>query len=92
MFNHQALCAFLIPLAVAVSLAPLANAEQATDALKPGPVSLIASPTQRLLNLRHPQVIPAACCKVCRKGKACGDSCISKAKSCNKGTGCACNG
>jgi hypothetical protein len=32
------------------------------------------------------------CCKVCSKGKACGDSCISKDKTCNKGPGCACNG
>ena len=34
----------------------------------------------------------AACCKVCRKGKACGDSCISRSYSCHKGPGCACDG
>ena len=33
-----------------------------------------------------------ACCKVCRAGKACGDSCISRDKACHKGKGCACNG
>ena len=33
-----------------------------------------------------------ACCKVCRAGKACGDSCISKDKTCHKPPGCACNG
>ncbi|MBA2672034.1 MAG: thermonuclease family protein [Gemmatimonadetes bacterium] len=32
-----------------------------------------------------------ACCKVCSTGKACGDSCISRGKNCNKGRGCACN-
>lgn len=32
------------------------------------------------------------CCKVCSKGKACGDSCISRDKECHKGKGCACNG
>lgn len=32
------------------------------------------------------------CCKVCRAGKACGDSCIAKDKTCNSGPGCACNG
>jgi len=32
------------------------------------------------------------CCKTCRKGKACGDSCISKTKACYKAEGCACNG
>lgn len=33
-----------------------------------------------------------ACCKVCRKGKACGNSCIARWKQCHKGKGCACNG
>ena len=32
------------------------------------------------------------CCKVCRKGKACGDSCIEKAKECHEPPGCACDG
>jgi hypothetical protein len=34
----------------------------------------------------------AECCKVCRKGKACGDSCISRDYECHKGAGCACDG
>lgn len=33
-----------------------------------------------------------ACCRVCKKGKACGDSCIAATASCNKPKGCACNG
>ena len=37
-------------------------------------------------------VYSAACCKVCRKGKACGDSCISRSYTCRKGAGCACDG
>lgn len=37
-------------------------------------------------------VVSAKCCKVCRKGKACGDSCIAKSKQCHKGPGCACDG
>lgn len=32
------------------------------------------------------------CCKVCTKGKACGNSCIARWKTCHKGKGCACNG
>ena len=32
------------------------------------------------------------CCKVCSKGKACGDSCISQKYTCRKVRGCACNG
>ena len=31
------------------------------------------------------------CCMVCDKGQACGNSCISRAKTCHKGRGCACN-
>jgi len=31
------------------------------------------------------------CCKVCSKGKACGDSCISRDKECHTPPGCACN-
>ena len=34
----------------------------------------------------------AGCCKVCRAGKACGDSCIARDKTCHKGKGCACDG
>ena len=33
-----------------------------------------------------------ACCKVCKAGKACGDSCIARDKACSKPKGCACNG
>jgi len=33
----------------------------------------------------------AACCKTCRKGKACGDSCIQRTKTCHKPPGCACD-
>ena len=33
-----------------------------------------------------------ACCKICKKGKACGDSCINKSYTCHKPPGCACNG
>lgn len=32
------------------------------------------------------------CCKVCTSSKACGDSCIPKSSTCNKSSGCACNG
>ena len=32
------------------------------------------------------------CCKVCREGKACGDSCIARDRDCHKPPGCACDG
>lgn len=34
----------------------------------------------------------SGCCMTCTTGKACGNSCIAKDKTCNKGAGCACNG
>lgn len=34
----------------------------------------------------------ARCCKVCRKGKACGDTCIARNKVCHLPPGCACDG
>lgn len=34
----------------------------------------------------------ASCCKTCKKGRACGDSCISRDKECHKGKGCARDG
>ena len=34
----------------------------------------------------------AACCKVCTKGKACGNTCISQDENCHVGPGCACDG
>lgn len=31
------------------------------------------------------------CCRVCSKGKACGNSCIKATYTCHKGRGCACD-
>lgn len=33
-----------------------------------------------------------SCCRVCTTGKACGDSCIARNKTCHQPPGCACNG
>jgi hypothetical protein len=34
---------------------------------------------------------PKSCCKTCSKGKACGNSCISRRLTCHKPPGCACD-
>lgn len=31
------------------------------------------------------------CCKICQRGKACGDSCIARDLTCHQETGCACD-
>jgi len=52
-----------------------------------------ASSWQRLLSATtDKQIWKAACCKVCKKGKACGNSCINRNYTCRKGKGCACDG
>lgn len=33
---------------------------------------------------------PSTCCKMCLKGKPCGDSCIARDRQCSKPAGCAC--
>ena len=32
------------------------------------------------------------CCRVCKKGKACGNSCINRNYTCRQPRGCACDG
>ena len=50
--------------------------------------------TPRLSTGRSPAITEPAktCCKVCRKGQACGNSCISRRYTCRKPPGCACDG
>lgn len=36
------------------------------------------------------EVDVAACCRICRKGKPCGDSCIARRETCRRPVGCAC--
>jgi hypothetical protein len=41
--------------------------------------------------MQQAQEQPARCCRMCRKGKACGDGCISAERQCRKESGCACS-
>jgi hypothetical protein len=40
----------------------------------------------------HGHIVSQQCCKICRQGKACGDTCISRQDTCHVGQGCACDG
>ena len=53
----------------------------------------VAAPSARGAGaLDAPSCIPREqCCMICDEGKACGNSCISRAKNCHKGRGCSCN-
>ena len=58
------------------------------------PVAPTAGATTRLDDKGEEVVAKTrSCCKMCKSGKACGDSCISKDKTCTKaaGDGCACD-
>ena len=59
------------------------------------PTPMPIPPTPTLTYSPQPTPVPQptrrACCKICRKGKACGDSCISRDKTCHQPPGCACN-
>jgi hypothetical protein len=42
-------------------------------------------------NVQLGELAAAKCCRVCRKGKACGNGCIKAGSRCTKDAGCACN-
>ena len=48
----------------------------------------VSSPLRALLN--NGNASESKCCKVCTKGKPCGDTCIPQDKTCHVGPGCAC--
>jgi hypothetical protein len=75
-------------LLVFIGWASVAGAGQIPD----GDASNLAPDVYQLPDeLRDGPIIEAACCKICKKGKACGDSCIAREKTCTKGPGCACD-
>lgn len=72
----------------------LALAASAAFADLPTPATPARPPLASLLALTDKAATTLyadACCKRCSKGKACGDSCISRSKTCHKGQGCACD-
>ncbi len=56
------------------------------------PAKSLTSTSSPKSTVDTPTNTKSACCKICLKGKACGDSCISRSYTCHKGPGCACNG
>lgn len=60
----------------------------------PAPIADLLPATPKPAQTLSPAAIEqiAACCKTCRKGKACGNSCIARDKQCHRPPGCACDG
>lgn len=48
--------------------------------------------THSLSNDESFQLAQSGCCRICRTGKACGNSCINRSLTCHQPPGCACNG
>lgn len=107
-FNPEPLVAqALIELGATVGTANLAG-QRAIELAASNPNPDYAShPVMRSLIPVVPLLTPAApaapspppqqqtqrtCCRVCSAGKACGNSCISRSKTCHQGVGCACQG
>jgi len=54
--------------------------------------SEVSNSTRAVPSDDAPTCVPRGqCCKVCSKGKACGNSCIRADYNCHKGAGCACD-
>lgn len=45
-----------------------------------------------LLIKNYAQPMQQRCCKICKVGKACGDTCIDRDYQCHQPPGCACDG
>ena len=64
-----------------------AEARRATSA-QPSPSSEEDMPSSK--NGKAKETVHS-CCKFCRKGKACGNSCINRTQPCYQAAGCACD-
>lgn len=87
---------------VQVTSQPMPSADQGT----PQPPSASTQPTVSVPPTPYPTASPwptltpwpttpppsSVCCRVCTTGKACGNSCIARDKTCNSPPGCACDG
>lgn len=89
----------LVLLVLALSTATCATTTQETPQSPPGAGELVAEPDTATAEPRDTTVTPTprapvrrAFFRVCRTGKACGNSCINRNYTCRQPPGCACNG
>lgn len=57
-----------------------------------GLLALVALPARGISDGAVPVKQRQECCKVCHKGKACGNTCIRRDYQCHQPPGCACDG
>lgn len=56
------------------------------------PLVLVTASSPLLTACKDSSGPGGGCCKICRTGKPCGDTCISRTETCHVGAGCACQG
>ena len=85
---------FILPVGGAFAVVPDAPvAERSLDGrLDPGPIEPAMLGLDCLLTTEVEMQLAQGCCRVCRTGKACGESCINRSHTCRRPPGCACNG
>jgi hypothetical protein len=66
--------------------------QRAWRILRVVPLALITASTPLVAACNDSSGPGSGCCKICREGKPCGDTCISKTDTCHVGAGCACQG
>lgn len=74
---------------------PVPNASAGDTAMSAEPLQCPVSTSveQGSVEESRPGVqVAQRCCKVCKKGKACGNSCINRNYTCRQPPGCACDG
>lgn len=89
------LFAFALMVSLAGALTLAAAPALADEAPAPAPAQSTAPVLLSLLDagpITSGGYVARQCCKICRKGKACGNSCINRAYTCHRPPGCACNG
>ena len=64
------------------------------DTLLSPATKITAAPVTPPATTSPPATAPPTrqCCKICRTGKACGNTCIARNKTCRQPPGCPCNG
>ena len=94
MATTRLLSRLILLFAVAAALPAFAD-DVSVAPITDQPSALVGSAPQMTLaprDFKQPSpTADAACCKICSNGKACGNSCISRKKTCHKPPGCACD-
>jgi hypothetical protein len=80
----------VLSLMVALSIASFAQADDPRPG-DPLDLAVLLATADRTFESFADKPPPKQCCRICRKSKACGDTCIAFDRVCHVGPGCACD-